>query len=122
MLIGFVFCKQNIFVVYFKDTNGHFIEKEISKIVLKVFSAIPNNIFFLIFLSTNTGNETCEYLISINVIQCKPLNVITLGQCQTDNINQMISLSELNKELKSILPVSLNSACRLIISKLNSLI
>jgi hypothetical protein len=76
----------------------------------------------LIFLSTNTGNETCEYLISINVIQCKPLNVITLGQCQTDNINQMISLSELNKELKSILPVSLNSACRLIISKLNSLI
>ncbi len=27
------------------------------------------------------------------VIQCKPLNVITLGQVQTDNINQMIIIT-----------------------------
>ncbi len=28
------------------------------------------------------------------VLQCKPLNVITLGQVQTDNINRMIIITE----------------------------
>jgi hypothetical protein len=28
------------------------------------------------------------------VIQCKPLNVITLGQAQIDNINRMITISD----------------------------
>ena len=30
------------------------------------------------------------------MIQCKPLNVITLGQSQSDNINRMITLTEDN--------------------------
>ena len=30
----------------------------------------------------------------VSAIQWKPLNVITLGQRQTDNINQMITITE----------------------------
>ena len=29
------------------------------------------------------------------IIQCKPLNVITLGQSKSDNINRMITITEL---------------------------
>ena len=37
----------------------------------------------------------------IMLLQWKPLNVITLGQTQTDNINRMITISELLKIWKS---------------------
>ena len=41
------------------------------------------------------GNGIVRYKAEVDVgkpifIQCKPLNEITLGQAETDNINQMI--------------------------------
>ncbi len=33
-------------------------------------------------------------LLDVTVLQWKLLNVITLGQTQTDNINQMITITE----------------------------
>jgi hypothetical protein len=33
----------------------------------------------------------------VGIVQWKPLNVITLGQTQTDNINGMITISKLLK-------------------------
>ncbi len=37
----------------------------------------------------------------VGIVQWKPLNVITLGQTQTDNINGMITISKLLKIWKS---------------------
>ena len=33
---------------------------------------------------------------NLYILQCKPLNLITLGQLQRDNINRMITLTEDN--------------------------
>ena len=66
----------------------------------------PTDIFawqnFYIFLSLNgVGLSTrrkckfsCKHVYTI--LQWKPLNVITLGPRETDNINRMITLTEYN--------------------------
>ncbi len=35
-------------------------------------------------------------------VQCKPLNVITLGHAQTDNYNQMIIITESSQTLTNV--------------------
>jgi hypothetical protein len=39
--------------------------------------------------------KKASQLVTFTLIQWKPLNVITLGQRETDNINRMITISEL---------------------------
>jgi hypothetical protein len=33
-------------------------------------------------------------MLASQILECKPLNVIALGQAQTDNINQMIIITD----------------------------
>jgi hypothetical protein len=40
------------------------------------------------------GGRESNLMSPILIVQWKPLNVITLGQSETDNINQMITISE----------------------------
>jgi hypothetical protein len=44
-----------------------------------------------------TINFKENILLDVTVLQWKLLNVFTLGQTQTDNINQMITISKLLK-------------------------
>ena len=50
--------------------------------------------FIFLFPGIDMGNGIVRYKAEVDVgkplfIQCKPLNEITLGQAETDNINQM---------------------------------
>ena len=47
-------------------------------------------------LTNNFSNGLGDLSIVPLKVQCKPLNVITLGQLQSDNINRMITLTEDN--------------------------